>query len=58
MKSHKLVGFKITPPLKKTSTMPMPRKIHPKLPVSLRKKTNANTPIIVAKTEAVAGNVR
>lgn len=36
----------------------MPRKIHPKLPVSLRKKTNANIPIIVAKTEAVAGKLR
>ncbi|WP_442944406.1 hypothetical protein [Nostoc sp.] len=58
MKFHKLVGFKITPLLKKTNTMPMPKKIYPKLPVSLGKKTNVNIPAIVAKTEPVAGKLR
>ncbi|WP_442936406.1 hypothetical protein [Nostoc sp.] len=56
-KFHKLVDLKNTPPLKKTSTMPIPNKIHPKLLASLRKNTNVNAPAIIANTATVAGNL-
>ncbi|MBU7587049.1 MAG: hypothetical protein KAF91_30070 [Nostoc sp. TH1S01] len=57
-KLHKLVGLKITPPLKKTSTIPSPSNIQPKFPVCLGKKTSENMPAMIARTEPVAGTLR
>jgi hypothetical protein len=57
-KFHRLVGFNITPPLKKTKTAPNPNNIQPKLPVCLEKNRRLITPPIIAKTEAAAGMSR
>jgi len=57
-KLHRLVGLKITPPLKNTRTAPTPSKIQPKMPVSLEKNKRLTIPPIIAKTEAAAGMSR